>query len=813
MATNKNTESDSKVKKLIVQFELAERLRDTNPIDIPYQYRKRIIEIKSIDIKGISLVGLEELRERLESEMNALDSEETSKLPERKRASIKCQYATIIERYANVIRQVHLLNVKLDKFTLKALIYKREEATFGGQITKARKEMNEQLEELKSNPSIDSDYKQVLISRYETELLRLDKEVINQFLSQVPQEIRASIKDEYITNVEQCIIIAKCYELRAELTEMKAPVYKSQEANFERQIYTARHDLEELKSNETIDSYHKQDVILKIDTELERLDKEVTDQFINVEVRDSIDLIEKTLAEPHLHSLPHLIMWRNTAQEKIERIKNFPKPIPQEIVKEKIERYEFLIKQLRAEILKLRTYPIPEPWYSHCMRKGLTHKIKGEFIFFVHPGIEADIRPLKLYDRDILPGGLTCQEYDSRMNRMNRESTKAIEELEAGSARKMERKLKWIEDSFAEIEKDLNFTLTELPLLHRDGRTLEYLVDRNQDDELLQEIYNTLLRRLRHFYNNRINIPSVVIDWINEPMLVAPPKTERNIPIASGVDRGATEGIQLVTPASVVVYKNTVFVADKYGHLISWYRDSDLAAIGSFLEAIGSYHHTTADSPVSLTVCNNSLYVCYINELMQFSLSWDNSFEVTNLEIETSIEIPQICCTATNGDKLFVGTLKPSLIIMYTYDLRIKHEYKLNPIRHQKRKRSRYPWLQDIKATNYSIICLFTGSPSPLQMFSFEGKPLAPILTKDNIVGAYHFNLIFNPVIRQWVIYITDFWDNAIKAFDLKGRFIETFSEKGFGLGQIFQPTGIFVEESGFITVCDMKKDNCLQRL
>ena len=73
-------------------------------------------------------------------------------------------------------------------------------------------------------------------------------------------------------------------------------------------------------------------------------------------------------------------MWRNTAQEKIRKIKNFPKPIPEEIVTEKIEKYESLIKQLRAEILKLRTYPIPEPWGSHCMREELTHLMKGEFI-------------------------------------------------------------------------------------------------------------------------------------------------------------------------------------------------------------------------------------------------------------------------------------------------------------------------------------------------------------------------------------------------------------------------------------------------
>ncbi len=230
---------------------------------------------------------------------------------------------------------------------------------------------------------------------------------------------------------------------------MRAPIYRSQEATFERQISAAKKELEELKSNKTIDSYHKEGIILKIKTELERLDKEVTDQFLNVEVRDSIDLIEKTLAEPHLYSLPHLIMWRNTAQEKIQKIKNFPLPIPEEIVTETIEKYESLIIQLRAEILKLRTYPIPEPWGSHCMREELTYLMKGEFIFFVHPGIEEDMRPLKLSDRDILPGGLTLQEYDSRMNRIKRESTIAIEELITRNAiLDMEWNLKWCDNLF-----------------------------------------------------------------------------------------------------------------------------------------------------------------------------------------------------------------------------------------------------------------------------------------------------------------------------------------------------------------------------
>ena len=761
-------------------------------------YEKRLIEIELIDIDRLSLEELKELCHASEIEMSTLDSKKASKLPEETRDRFKRQYLTIIQGYKDIVRETDSLNELIDELTKLKYLKDKREATFEKQISTARQE----LEELKSNKTRYSYHKQNLILKVETELQQIDKEIIDQILSQVPQKIRDSIK--YPTSVKQCRDTVRCYKLIPELTRMKAPTNKSQETTFERQISTARQELKELKSNETIDTNLRQDLIQKIETEFERLDKEVTDQFLNVEVGDSIDLIEKTLAEPHLYSLPHLIMWRNTAQEKIQKIKNFGKLIPQEIVTEKIEKYESLIIQLRAEILKLRTYPIPEPWGSHCMRVELTYLMKGEFIFFVHPGIEEDMRPLELSDRDILPGGLTRQEYDSRMNRMKRESTTTIEELKARNAEDMERKLKWFEDLFAEIEKDVNFAFTELPLLYRDGRSLEYLVDKNQDDELLQEIYDTLLRRIRHFYNNRINIPSVDIDYYNFPMLVAPPKAERNIPIASGVDRGATEGLQLVTPASVVVYKNTVFVADKYGHSISYYRDRDL-------EAIGSYHHPTADTPVSIAVCNDSLYACYSNELVQFSLSGGKEY-VENIQFKTSIQIPQICCT-TSDYGLFVGTLKPSLIRIDTYTLQMEKEYQLNPIRYHTNKKNRYPWLQDMKATDYSIICLFTGSPSPLQEFLFTGERFRSILTEDRIVGAYHFNLFWNPVTREWRIYITDFWASAIKVFDLERQFIETFSEKGSDLGQIIQPTGIFVEESGFITVCDMKEDNCLQRL
>ncbi|KAI6655610.1 hypothetical protein LOD99_2108 [Oopsacas minuta] len=118
-----------------------------------------------------------------------------------------------------------------------------------------------------------------------------------------------------------------------------------------------------------------------------------------------------------------------------------------------------------------------------------------------------------------------------------------------------------------------------------------------------------------------------------------------------------------------------------------------------------------------------------------------------------------------------------------------------------------------MKVVDNCVICLFTGSPSPLQRFSLEGKFIVSILTEDQIVGAYNFNLFYNPITDELRIYICDFWDNSIKVFDQFGKFIETVCETGHGLCQIFRPSCIFIQRSGYVTVGDMKEDNCLQML
>ncbi|KAI6657190.1 TNF receptor-associated factor 4-like isoform X1 [Oopsacas minuta] len=292
----------------------------------------------------------------------------------------------------------------------------------------------------------------------------------------------------------------------------------------------------------------------RFDQHLHKISLLIIDDYLPIEYKDSLYYIERTLAEPSLYSLNGLILLKETAEEKIHRIQNWlvpklPKPIESVIVK----RFESLRLRLKAEILKMRTYPIPEPWCSMCMKKGMTHLIEGEFIFYVDPEIEEDMKPVNLSKRDLLPRGITCQEYDMRLNRLNIEYAMARDELEIRNADKIEDKFKLMEDWYAGVEEDVTFTFNELSNLYRDARSLKYLVRKNKEDKDLKEIYDLIQRNIRHYYDNRINIPSFAIDTDNYPMWIAPPKDEGNIPVASSVDKGGEEACQLDTPAGIIV--------------------------------------------------------------------------------------------------------------------------------------------------------------------------------------------------------------------------------------------------------------------
>ncbi|KAI6649188.1 hypothetical protein LOD99_11557 [Oopsacas minuta] len=637
---------------------------------------------------------------------------------------------------------------------------------------------------------------------------QLEMETLNSKKASVlSTETRVSLKERYTGIIQEYRNIARIPNILNEMERITA----TYDVNIDRilnKLSPLYKDYESVISSKILPVPLKDSFQEPYDQHLEKISLLIIHDYLPTDIKDSLFYIERTLAEPSLYSLNGLIMWKETAEQKIHRIQNLlvprlPKPIESVIVK----RYESLRLRLKAEILKMRTYPIPEPWCSCCMRKEMTHLIEGEFIFYVDPEIKEDMKPVNPSKRDLLPGGITRQEYDMRLNRLNMEYAIARDELETRNADRIEEKCKEMEDCYAVVEeKRVTFTFNELSFLYRDARSLEYLVRKNKEDKDLKEIYDIIQRTIRHYYDNRIDIPSFAIDTDNDPMWIAPPKEERNSPVASGVDRGGGSH-QLDTLTDIIAVMNNVIVADRYGDTVTLYRARDLAATVS--------HHDPhlATTPVSLTYFKQSVFVCYTSLLVQFSLTWkDSKVHIPDMNREHTISIPQACCTSPNSKHLYVGTLKPSLIRMQVDPLRIEQEYPLNPILHTKIP-NRHPWLQNMKAVGDYVICLFTGSPSPLQIFSLKGVLIRSILTEDQIVGAYNFNLFYNPITDELRIYICDFWDNSIKVFGLSGKFIETVCETGHGLCQIFRPSCIFIEDSGYATVGDMKEDNCLQRL
>ena len=835
-------------------------------------YDNKLIEIESIGGKDLNFQEMEKYYRNFETTMNTLDSREAAILSIKIRASIKYRYSIALEKYQSLMEDIDSFSQLLDLISAPV---NEDDPALETILRTAKKELNK----LNSNEILGISLKMSFSNQYNAQIDQLPKELIDKLLplenseremlmidqydSQLIElEMIAINKDfnfqemeEYCINLETAMntlysreaailtnetreSIKHCYNLSLKkyqnLIETIHSFYRllylisanEDDPAFETILITAEKELNKLKVNNYLGISLKMSLSNQFKARLDQLVKEVINSLLPIEYRDSIDLITKTLAEPELYTLPSLIMWRETAKQKIEKLQKMQK-LPQLIEKEITDIYRDLIKRLQAEILKLRTYPIPEPWCSLLMRKKLTYMMKGEFIFFIHPQINEDMKPLKVSDRDLLPGGLTRDEYNQRLGRMDNEiiTKKVWEEREGRPSKTINQ---WLININEKIVKRINFAFTELSLLYRDGRTLEYLVNKNEDDALLKEIYDTLLRNIRHFYHNRIDIPSVAIDFRNTPLCVSPPKHERNIPVASGVDRGATDGFQLVTPGPIIVFKNTVVVADKCGHLISWYRTEDL-------ESIGHFHLETAETPVSMTYLEDFLFVCYSNELVQYKPVWGyiqgNMEIMSGMQLISSIPIPKACCMASYENILYVGTLKPSIIsriirksrnihikmrkfqniYVNSEILNIENEHFLNPIHYG--NRNTYPWLQDMKVIAHFIICLFTGSPSPLQMFSLEGKLIRSILTKDKLSGAYHFNVFRNPVTNVCYIYVTDFWENIIKVFNTSGKLVDTYLGKGTELCQLIHPTGIFVEPSGYLNICDMKEDNCLQRL
>ena len=123
-------------------------------------YEERLREINSIDTSELSFKEIGGLCNELELEINTLNSEQALILPEAARASIQHQYLKILQQYMDIVNEVSSTRELITKLAItNAKTYKRAEATFERQVSKAR----EKLEELSSNPTIGLYFKQFLV--------------------------------------------------------------------------------------------------------------------------------------------------------------------------------------------------------------------------------------------------------------------------------------------------------------------------------------------------------------------------------------------------------------------------------------------------------------------------------------------------------------------------------------------------------------------------------------------------------------------------------------------------------------------------
>ena len=131
------------------------------------------------------------------------------------------------------------------------------------------------------------------------------------------EQTRATIEDSYLLilqlyrdivsatrSMDNMCLLLEYVETEEEIKEMGKLLMRANEV------------IEKLQFNKSIRESTKQTLLEKFDSQMKKITNYYISNYFPFEIRDSIFLIESTLAEPELYSLPSLIMWRETAKGK-----------------------------------------------------------------------------------------------------------------------------------------------------------------------------------------------------------------------------------------------------------------------------------------------------------------------------------------------------------------------------------------------------------------------------------------------------------------------------------------------------------------
>ena len=115
---------------------------------------------------------------------------------------------------------------------------------------------------------------------------------------------------------------------------------------------------------------------------------------------------------------------------------------------------------------------------------------------------------------------------------------------------------------------------------------------------------------------------------------------------------------------------------------------------------------------------------------------------------------------------------------------------------------------RDVKVTRDRVLVLDESDPC---MFTFNSEHLLinRIITRGSgkqTNCSYSFDID-----RDYNIIMSDFRNHCVCVFNKEGEQIHKFGKEGQGIGELYQPWGIVLDNTGRIIVVCCKDTNCLQ--
>ena len=219
---------------------------------------------------------------------------------------------------------------------------------------------------------------------------------------------------------------------------------------------------------------------------------------------------------------------------------------------------------------------------------------------------------------------------------------------------------------------------------------------------------------------------------------------------------------------------------------------------GNFLKRFGQ---GILKRPYGIAVMEDNVFVTDINlhALFQFSKKDYKLKRRTGTRGGRKGELnnPGGLCIDSNGD-VFVADCDNHRVSVFSRDLKF-----LNCLTTQQLE---YP--KDVKATQDSVVVL-DWSPNCIHFFSRSGDLLRSCVThgEDGMVDRPPFFCLDT----AGNIFITDFYRHSIKILSPSGQLMHTMEKEGHGRGELYQPYGICVTQSGTIFVVSDNRNFGLQ--